>query len=51
MKTNVSYSRNYLKGLCELRTKFRLGGTYRGLYRVLGGTYSGIYYKLRPELI
>ena len=26
------------KGLCELRTKFRLGRTYRGLYRVLGGT-------------
>ena len=25
--------------LHELRTKFRLGGTYRGLYRVLGETY------------
>ena len=28
--------------LPELRTKFWLGGAYRGLYRVLGGTYSGI---------
>ena len=24
---------------CELWTKFRLGGTYTGLDRVLGGTY------------
>ena len=25
----------------ELRTKFRLGGTYRGLYRVVGGSIKG----------
>ena len=30
---------------CELRTKFRLGGTYRGLCKVLGGTYEGISVK------
>ena len=24
----------------ELRTEFRLGGTYRGLYRVLGEGYT-----------
>ena len=27
--------------ICELRTRFRLGGTYRGLYRALGGPTKG----------
>ena len=38
-------------GAYELRTKFRLGGTYRGLYRVLRGPYQRIYYKFSPGLI
>ena len=30
-----------IQGLRELRTKFRLGGTFRGLYRGLGGPIRG----------
>ena len=30
-----------LSASCELRRKFRLGGTYRGLYRVWGGPIKG----------
>ena len=30
-----------IQGLRELQTKFRLGGTYRGLYRVWGGPIKG----------
>ena len=40
--------RTPLPGPYELRTKFRLGGTYRGLYRVVGGTSEGIDYKSSP---
>ena len=30
---------------CELRTKVKLGGTYRGMYRrVLGGDLKSMYY-------
>ena len=39
------------KKSCVLRTKFRLGGTYRVLYRVWGRTYLGIYYKFNPGLM
>ena len=34
----------------ELRTKFRLGATYGGLYRVWRGPIKGIYYKFSPGL-
>ena len=42
---NFALLRERHQELYELQTKFRLGGTYRGLYKFFLGGYLGIYYK------